>query len=81
MVSRDGVCIGYPTLWASTALADAAGDYVLWEALAISMLPFVIRQSSFDFANFFAPFVATLVGSPDHKYTSALPKSSYVAPS
>jgi hypothetical protein len=40
-----------------------------------------MRRSGFDFANFFAPFVATLVGSPDHKYTSALSKSSYVAPS
>jgi hypothetical protein len=72
---------GTLTLWASTALADAAGDYVLWEALAVSMLPFVMRRSGFDFANFFAPFVATLVGSPDHKYTSALSKSSYVVPS
>ena len=54
---------------------------VLWEVLAVSMLPFVMRRSGFDFANFFAPSVARLVGSPDHKYTSKLPKSSYVAPS
>ena len=37
------------------ALADAAGDYMLWEALAVSMLPFVMRRSGFDFCKLLRP--------------------------